>query len=195
MVFLKSKKKLQVATGVVFIIIFIFCFSSITLADDDNGEEDENRDDDFAKDIAYVSVGLFVATAVTILIYMTNKYSRRFLGEEGRAKETKDWISQAFRKIRKPLNYSHYFVGFAALTTLLIHGIRLSERGEKLVAIGWITTVVYIFYVLSGLVIWLKIKPFWNSKKMIRILNKLHRSLIFFVIIVILHLIHVIMAN
>lgn len=195
MAYLKLKKKVLYSVISFLIFVYLIGFSSIILANDDNGEEDENGDDDYAKDIAYVSIGMFVATAVTISIYMTNKYSRKFLGEEGRAKETKDWISQVFRKIRKPLNYIHYFVGFAALITLLIHGIKLSERGEMLVAIGWITTVAYIFYVLSGLVIGLKIKPIWNSKKTMRILNKLHRSLIFFIGIVVLHLIHVIIAD
>jgi len=188
---LKTKKRILISTGIVFILVISFGFSFTTTADDD----DKGDDDDFAKDLAYVSIGLFVATAVTISVYMTNKYSRRFLGDEGKSKETKDKISQIFRKIRKPLNYIHYIVGFAALTTLLIHGIRLSNKDEKLVAIGWITTAVYIFYVLSGLVIWLKIKPFWNSKKTVRILNKIHRSLILFVGIVILHLIHVVMAD
>ena len=193
---LESQRKLYATIGLVFFLICIISFSNPSLADDDNGEEENNGDDDdFAKDIAYVSISLFVASAVTISIYMTNKYSRRFLGDEGKAKETKDKISQVYRKIRKPLNYIHYVVGFAALTTLLIHGIRFSDKDEKLVAIGWVTTVIYIFYVLSGLIIWLKIKPFWRSKKTIRILGKIHRSLIFFIGIVVLHLIHVIMAD
>ena len=193
---LKIKKRILISIGIAFILVVSVGFSFTSSADDDDkGDDDKGDDDDFAKDLAYVSIGLFVATAVTISVYMTNKYSRRFLGDEGKSKETKDKISQIFRKIRKPLNYIHYIVGFAALTTLLIHGIRFSNKDEKLVAIGWITTAVYIFYVLSGLVIWLKIKPFWNSKKTVRILNKIHRSLILFVGIVILHLIHVVIAD
>ena len=188
---LKSKKRILISTGIAFILVISIGFSFNSSADDDNNGDD----DDFVKDLAYVSIGLFVATAVTISVYMTNKYSRRFLGDEGKPKEVKEGIGQIYRKIRKPLNYIHYFVGFAALTTLLIHGIRFSNKDEKLVAIGWVTTAVYIFYILSGLVIWLKIRPIWNSKITIRIINKIHRSFILFIGIVVLHLIHVVMAD
>ncbi|NHJ33734.1 MAG: hypothetical protein FK732_12810 [Asgard group archaeon] len=191
----KMLKKMLMSMGVTFFLIYLVSFSLTSVANDDNGDENGDDDDDRGKNIAYVSIGFFVATAVTNSIYMTNKYARRFLGDEGKSKETKDKISQIYRKIRKPLNYIHYVVGFAALTTLLIHGIKFSNKDEKLVAIGWVTTVVYIFYVLSGLVIWLRIKPIWNSKKTIRVLNKIHKSLILFIGIIVLHIIHVIMAD
>ncbi|MHA2309492.1 MAG: hypothetical protein ACXABJ_09465, partial [Candidatus Heimdallarchaeaceae archaeon] len=75
------------------------------------------------------------------------------------------------------------------------HGIYLSTKDETLVAIGWVTAAFYIFYVLSGIIIWLKIKPFWNFKKAMKIMNKIHRSVILFSSIVIIHIIHVILAD
>jgi hypothetical protein len=186
--------------GALFILILVISISQIqsTYAqeDEEDEEDEEDDDEDFAKDLGYVSIGLFVVSGITIIIYFTNKYSRRLLkGEEAKTQETRDWISKNFRKIRKPLNYIHYLVGFGALTVLLIHGIYLSAKDEALVVIGWITTAFYSFYVLSGLIIWLKIKPFWNFKKAMKIMNKIHRSFILFIGIVVIHIIHVIMAD
>ncbi len=185
----------KILIGTVLILILIISFSQIQFTYAQEDEEDDD-DEDFTKDIAYVSIGLFVVSGLTIIIYFTNKYSRRlFKGEEVKAHEKRDWISRTYRKIRKPLNWIHYFAGFGALTVLFIHGIYLSGKDETLVAIGWVTAAFYIFYVLSGLIIWMKIKPFWNYKKVIKILNKIHQSFILFSGIVIIHIVHVLLAD
>jgi len=187
MSFLKSNKRIILISSIIFVFIISFSICLTTYAKpDDKGDDDE----DFAKDLAYVSVGLFAATGVTIIIYQSYKYSRKLLKDEGKSKELKDNIRNFYLKIRKPLNYIHYLVGFGALTVLLIHGIVLSNKDETMVIIGWITAAVYIFYIISGTIIWLKIKLFWNSKKFIRILNKIHRSMILIIGIVVIHIVH-----
>ena len=182
--------------GSILILVLIASFSQIqfTFAQEDE-EEEEDEDGDFAKDIAFASIGLFVASGITIIIYFTNKYSKKLLRGEGKPQETREWISKSYRKIRKPLNYLHYLVGFGALTVLFIHGIYLSNKDETLVAIGWVTAAFYIFYVISGVIIWSKIKPFWNYTKAMKILNKIHRSIILFISIVIIHIVHVLLAD
>ncbi len=180
------------------IISFSLCLTTDAKNPEDPEDPKDPSDDDgedFAKDLAYVSIGLFATSAVTISIYFTNKYSRKLLKGEGKPQEVKKRITKTFLKIRKPLSYIHYIVGFGALTVLFIHGIYLSTKDETLVAIGWVTASIYIYYVVSGMIIWLKIKPIWNYKKAIRIMNKIHRSFILFASIVIIHIIHVILAD
>jgi hypothetical protein len=193
----KVRIKKLILTSVIILFVFISVSQIQTsIANGDNGEDEEDdEDEDFTKDFAYASIGLFVVSGITIIIYFTNRFSRKLLKREGKPQETKEWISSTFRKIRKSLNYIHYLVGFGALTVLFIHGIYLSGKDESLVAIGWVTAAFYIFYVISGLVIWLKIKPFWNFKNAMKILNKIHRSVLLFSVIILIHIIHVIIAD
>ena len=174
--------------------IFILFFTSILLVNA-NGEEEDEDGDDFAKDLGIVAIALFVASVVNVGILYLYKLSRKFITEESSAYGINEATRNFYLKTRKPLNFIHYFIGLAAVTVLFIHGIKLTQKDDETVILGWITAGVYIFYILTGLILKLKIKPIWNSKKIVRILSKIHRSMILFIGIILTHIVHVLIAD
>ena len=187
---LLSNKKIQIT---IFLLVFITVSSFyVTQVYADDDDED---DDDFGKDLGNVAIGLFAFSTVNIIALYIFRISRKLLGEDEKNLERKKKITNIYQKIRKPLKYIHYVSGLAAVTVLLIHGINLSSSDDFGIIIGWVTAGVYLLYVLTGLLIWLKVKPFWSSNKAKKILNKFHRSLILFLGVIIVHIVHVVVVD
>lgn len=181
---------------IAFFITFLLVQNMIVnvTADDD---EDDNGDDEFedlSSSLGWASVGLFVISSLYIVFYQTFRISRKF-SDEGNFASLKENIRVVFLKIRKPFLYTHYFAGFFALVTLLIHGILLTRADEEPVAVGWATGAIYIFYILTGIILWLKIKPFWSWKKIRKSLLYVHRSLLLFAIVIIIHIVHLAISD
>ena len=185
---LNKKKKIFLAS---FIFILIFTINPLVIAD----EEAEEDGADFAKDLGIVAIALFIISVINVGILYLYRLSRKFITEKSSVSGIKETTRDFYLKTRKPLNFIHYFIGLAAVTVLVIHGIKLTQKDDETVILGWITAGVYIFYILTGLILKLKIKPIWNSKKIVRILNKIHRSMIFFFGIIITHIVHVLIAD
>jgi hypothetical protein len=187
---LNKKKKIFL---ILFIFILIFTINPLVLADEE--EEDEEDGEGFAKDLGIVAIALFVASIINVGILYLYRFSRKFITEESSAIGIRETTRNFYLKTRKPLNFIHYFVGLAAVTVLIIHGIKLTQKDDETVILGWITAGVYVFYILTGLILKLKIKPIWNSKKIVRFLNIIHRSMILFIGIIIAHIVHVLIAD
>jgi len=184
-----SSTRLLFILMVLFITILIVQTSIIQVrADDENEDDDDSKG--ISNSLAWASVGLFVISSIYILLYQTFRITRNF-SDEGNFSNLKNNYRIFFLKIRKPFLYIHYIAGFLALVTLLIHGILLTKGDEEPVAIGWATGAIYIFYILTGLILWLKVKPFWKWNKMRKSLMYIHRSLILFAIVIIIHIVHV----
>lgn len=150
-----SSARLILILLVLFVTILIVQTSTVQVrADDDESKSISNS-------LAWASVGLFVISSIYILFYQTFCITRNF-SDEGNFSKLKNNYRIFFLKIRKPFLYIHYMAGFFALVTLLTHGILLTSGDEEPVAVGWATGAIYIFYILTGLILWLKIKPFWK---------------------------------
>ncbi|MGC9781601.1 MAG: hypothetical protein HZR80_20345 [Candidatus Heimdallarchaeota archaeon] len=61
--------------------------------------------------------------------------------------------------------------------------------------IGWVTAGAYIFYIVTGIILWFKIKPIWVRKKLRKTILYIHRSLLIFVIIIAIHITHLAIAD
>ncbi|MFW9924693.1 MAG: hypothetical protein ACFFDW_15535 [Candidatus Thorarchaeota archaeon] len=168
------------------LIVFQFSIANVSADDEDEGDDDHEG---ISFDLGWAAVGLLVVSSVYVIFYQTFKLINRF-SDEGRFAEVKNNYGNFFRTIRKPLLYIHYLSGFSALVVLIIHGIILTDGEPSAVAIGWASGAIYIFYILTGILLWLRVKPFWSNKTIRKILYFLHRSLIVFGIIIILHIIH-----
>jgi len=178
-------------------LILILVISNITgnvLADDDEDEEDDDNDEGLASDLGWASVGLLGVSSIYIFLYQGFKITRKF-SDEGSFAETKENYRKFFLTVRKPFLYIHYASGFAALVLLLIHGALLTKQDIEPVAVGWTSGAIYIFYILTGIILWWKIKPFWSSKKARKALLWLHRSLLIFTIGIIIHIVHVAISD
>ena len=181
---------------ILFVIVLIIQNSVISVVADDEDDEDEEDDDfeDISENLAWASVGLFVVSSVYVLLYQAFRITRKF-SDEGNMSEFKNNYRNFFLKIRKPLLYIHYIAGLAALVTLLIHGILLTKGDDEPIAVGWATAGIYIFYILTGVILWLKVKPLWSWRKVRKSLLYIHRSLLLFAIVIIIHIVHVAIAD
>ncbi|MCK5142062.1 MAG: hypothetical protein KAQ70_07705, partial [Candidatus Heimdallarchaeota archaeon] len=133
-------KKLLLFVSIFTIIIFSSLFLTQVYAEDD---EDEDDDDDFGKDLGPIAIGFFAFGTLNIIALYIFKGSRKWLGDEGKAANTKKRISSIYRKIRSPLKYIHYASEGIAFVLFLIHGISLTKSDDIGIIIGWLTASVY----------------------------------------------------
>jgi len=162
-----------------------FSISKVS-ADDGDDDDDEN---DAANSLGWAAVGLLVVSTIYIVFYQSFKITRK-ISNEGKLSSFKDFVAKVFRAVRKPLLYIHYFSGLAALGVLIAHGILLS-RDSAASTIGWASAGIYIFYILTGLILWFKIITPKRTKKLWKVVLYVHRSLLLFAAILAIHIIHV----
>jgi len=188
----KTQKLILISS---FAILLLLISTNSTIADDDEDEDGFGFiEDDTAKDIGYVAIGLFAVGMVNVIVLYIFKWSRKFLDDEGRSGETKESIKNLYLRTRKPLNWFHYLATTAATTIVVLHGIRFITEEEAGVT-GWIVAGLFLLYIITGIIIKLKVKPFWNNKIAKKILNLLHRNLIIFLGVIVLHIIHLLIAD
>ena len=178
-------------------LLLIFIFSAtLSYADDDDDDDDNGwLGGDEAKDIGYVSMGLFAAGMLNVIVLYVFKFTRKFLDDEGRRGKVKESTKKFYIKTRKPLNWFHYLATTAATTIVILHGIRFINKEEEVGIFGWIATGLFLLYIVTGIIIKLKIKPIQQSKIARRVLNIIHRNLVIFLAVVVLHIVHFLIAD
>lgn len=174
-------------------IIFFSIHGTNVIADDDENDDDDDFED-ISSNLGWASIGLFALSSIYILFYQLFRFTRNFSKEDDSSNLSSNYRA-VFLKIRKPLLYIHYFAGFLALILLLIHGIFLSGEDGGAVVLGWVTGAFYIFYIITGIILWLKVKPFWNIKKIRKGLTFIHRSMILFLLVIIIHIVHLFISD
>lgn len=181
---------------VLFVIFLVLQNSIINVNAEDEDEDDEDDDDfeDVSKDLGWAAIGLFVVNSIYVLFSKAFRITRKF-SDEGKFAAVKSNTRSAYLKVRKPLQIVHGVSGLGALVVLLIHGIVLTDGDSEAVALGWATTAIFIFYILTGIILMLKLKPFWTAKKVRKTLLFLHRNLILLALIFILHIVHIVISD
>lgn len=188
-----------------FLYLLFFSLLSISLIlalsytqakdDDDNDDGIGLIGDDLAKDIGTIAIGLFAAGMLNVIVLFVYKFTRKFLNDEGKTGKIKSVTREVYLKTRKPLNYLHYLLTLAATTIIILHGIEFIKKEQEVGIFGWVAVAIFLFFILTGAIIKLKIKPLWTSKRGRKILNKLHRSLLIFLAVIAVHIIHVLLTD
>ena len=196
---LKKSRILQ-ERKIVYLIFIVFSTllitSAVVLADDDDDDDDDGFiGGDAAKDIGYIAIGLFVAGMMNVIILYSFKLSKRLLGEEGVSGKVRNFTRETYLKTRKPLNWLHYILAFSATTIIFLHGLTFINKDAEVGVFGWIAIGIFLFYVVTGLIIKLKIKPFWSSKTARKVINTLHRNLIIIIGVIVVHILHILLAD
>ncbi|MCG3259661.1 MAG: hypothetical protein H7644_07940 [Candidatus Heimdallarchaeota archaeon] len=168
---------------------------SYTQAKDDDDDGIGLIGDDLAKDIGTIAIGLFAAGMLNVIVLFVYKFTRKFLNDEGKTGKIKRTTREVYLKTRKPLNYLHYLLTLAATTIIILHGIEFIQKEQEVGIFGWVAVGIFLFYIVTGAIIKLKIKPLWTSKKGRSILNKLHRSLLILLIVIAVHIVHVLLTD
>ena len=160
------------------LIIAVLLLSSMIAQADDDDDDDDNGigfiEDDTAKDIGYVAIGLYAAGMLNVAMLHAFKISRKLLSEEGVSGKIRNFTRETYLKTRKPLNWLHYILTFSATTIIFLHGLRFLNKDEEVGVIGWVATGIFLLYIVTGIIIKLKIKPFWFSKTVRKVIKLLH---------------------
>ena len=196
-ILLFQKKSLLIIITATIIGLSLFLVYCPIQADDENSEDDGIGliGEDLAKDIGPIAIALFGAGMLNVFVLYIYKLSRRFLKEEGISGKIKNFTRETHLKSRKPLNYLHYLLTLSATTIIILHGIEFMRKDDEVGIFGWISVGIFLLYIISGLIIKLKLKPFWTSRTTKNVLNKLHRSLLIFFVVIIIHAVHITLAD
>lgn len=176
---------------IVLLIVLIFSqFISTSIAQE--GGEGNEGEGGIARNFGWVSVGLVVISLLYVLFYKSFIISRKIFPKKILFfKGIRDFIRDIFIKVRKPLLVLHYVGGIAALIFLFIHGLTiLGYEAQSTILIGWITAYIYLYYVITGILIKTVFRKVKKYIKLKRFLTKLHNNLIFLIIIGLIHIAH-----
>lgn len=179
----------------IFLITFMISDQTHVLAKDDDDDGIDLIGDDLAKDIGPIAIGLFAAGMINVIVLYIYKFTRRFLDDEGRSGKIKNFTREVYLKTRKPLNFLHYLLTLGATTIIILHGIEFIRKEQEVGIFGWVAVAIFLFYILTGAIIKLRIKPLWTSKQARKWINRLHRSLLIFLVVIAVHIVHVILAD
>ncbi|UYP48124.1 hypothetical protein NEF87_004409 [Candidatus Lokiarchaeum ossiferum] len=177
--------------GCVTLLLFFGALNT-TLALDDDREGDEN---DLAETLGTISGVSFIIASIYILLFQLQKLLRKREFENKLVNQIKTGIKFFLTKFRKPLLITHYSAGLLGLGTIIIHGILFLRQDFSTVILGIVTTVLYLFYFLSGILTKINFPFMKKHKKLWKNLYKSHVNIIIFLGIIILHLIHLGLAD
>lgn len=187
------QQHLRNAIIVLLFVIFLTQVISPSIAQEEDG--DDGDDGGIASSFGWAAVGLFGASILYVIFYHGFKISRKILPDNDRFKRLRDFIRDVFIKVRKPLLFLHYFAGITALIILFTHGIALMGFEAGTTIIGWIIAYIYLFYVISGILIKTLFKKVKKAIKLKLFLIKVHNNLIILVIIGLIHIAHLAIAD
>ena len=172
------------------IITLVFTSVSLTAVANDGDEDDDFKDR--AKNFGVAAIGLFSVSIIYVVFYQTFINSKKILPQNDKFEARRAKIQKLFLKVKKPLSLIHYFAGFTAIILVVIHGLSLIGEGNIKAYLGLTTASFYLFFVILGIIIKVVLKKLKRPKKLRRTLFKVHTSLIIFVVIISLHVVHIV---
>jgi len=171
--------------------------SNMKLIMQEEEEEDEGDDDglfDGAGDLGVAAIVLFGIGCLYVIVFQGFMLSKKLLPDNERNNVFKKKYQEFFIKVRRPLYYVHWLAGVGAISVLTFHMIGLVTTGEEPVLIGIITTILYVFYIVSGAIVKLPLAFLKKLGKFRLVLGKIHRSLLLFFVIIAIHAVHISLA-
>jgi len=151
--------------------------------------------DDLAKDIGLIAIGLFAVGMINVVVLYVYKFTRKFLNDEGKTGKIRSVTRKVYLKTRKPLNYLHYLLPLAATTIIILHGVEFIKKEQEVGIFGWVAVAIFLFFILTGAIIKLRIKPLWTSKRARKTLIKLHGNPLIFLAVIAVHIVHILLAD
>jgi len=98
---------------------------------------------------------------------------------------------EIYSKYRKPLFYLHVSINTIAIVFGTLHGLLVLIRNRIQAYLGWLAILIMIASSLSGFIMWLKIRPIWDSKDIRSMIRASHRQWILSFLLVFVLVIHV----
>ena len=144
----------QRKTKFLYLLFFSLLSISLILALNHSQAKDDDDGigligDDLAQDIGKIAIGLFAASMINVLVLYVYKFTRKYLNDEGKTGKIKSITRKVYLKTRKPLNYLHYLLAFAATTIIILHGIEFIKKEQEVGIFGWVAVAIFLFYIVT----------------------------------------------
>jgi len=170
-------------------LTLFFSFTIFASADDEGGI----LGGDFAKNLGSGAVGFLGIGAIYIIAKRINIYSRKYLTDD--YKELKDTIQKLFSNFRSPLLSIHNIAMILATILAVLHGIGVGYENNSVTIFGWLSAGAMIILSLSGILVWSKLRPIWDSREQRKLVKFVHRQWLFSIILVVGLILHLIIAG
>lgn len=153
----------------------------------------EDFDDGNAKDMGYISIGLFVVAILYVIVYHLFLNMNKLARKKEKFNRVRDVSKNLFMKGKMVLSYLHYLAGFVAVAVILMHGITLILIGgfnPVRITIGIIMASIYLYYVVLGFTIKVILKNAKKGVKLRKSFYKIHTNFVIIIIVGALHILH-----
>ena len=130
--------------------------------------------------------------------YVMAKRSYLVIRKVGKHYENEELLKTSkdiYMRSRKPLFYLHVITNLVATGFGLIHGLSVELEKINAVNSGILALVLMTLLSISGLIIWKKFWPFWETKETKKLVNAVHRQWLFTFILIALLGIHVLLVK
>lgn len=146
------------------------------------------------KVLGEVTAGLLVIGFSYVILNRSYVIIRKYIPKE----ENPDLIRQVqdfYAQYRQPIFYVHVSINTLAIFIAIVHGSLVLIRNPLQADLGWLAVIVMIASSISGLVMWLKIRPIWGNKDVRAVIRASHRQWAFTIILIVVLFFHVILSE
>ena len=186
---MKNKKYIiPISLLAILLISLSLNLSSAKEIEDEEDEKDGQDDDggDLAENFGVVAIVLLALGFPHIFFILLVKHTSSYSKEDEKLMERRKKILGVYKKWRKPLFYLHKAVGYTIILLILYHAIIFTSKDNETVVLGLITGSILLFYVISAFIV--KRKLFGKTFR--KNLGKIHRNPILYIILIVLHIVH-----
>ena len=174
--------------------LFMLLVTVVSVSADSGLEANKTLLQTIGKGLGEVTAGLLVLGFSYVIFNRSYVLIRKYVPKESNPDLIKQ-IQEFYVQYRKPIFYLHVSINTLAIFVAIIHGLLVLIRNEFQADLGWLAVIIMIASSVSGLIMWLKIRPLWDSKDIRAIVRASHRQWIFTTLLVVVLFFHVIMSE
>lgn len=170
--------------------IFLFTIQIANASLNDRGSTSRTLTQIIGKGLGYFTAGLLVIGFLYVLLTRSYILIRKYVNK----KEYPEVVTLAqlyYSQYRKPLFYIHVSINTVAIVFGTIHGLLVLVKNQLQAYVGWLAILIMIASSLSGFIMWLKIRPIWDSKDIRSMIRASHRQWILTFLLIFVLIIHV----
>ena len=166
----------------------------VSVSADSGSEPSRTLLQTIGKGLGEVTAGFLVLGFSYVILNRSYVLIRTYIKKE----ENPDLIKQVqevYAQYRKPIFYIHVSINTLAIIVAIIHGSMVLIRNQLQADLDWLAVIVMIASSVSGFIMWLRIRPIWDSKDIRVIIRASHRQWVFTTILVVDLFFHVILSE
>lgn len=175
-------------------VLSISLFTVLSVSTEGGPEPSRTLLQSIGKGLGEVTAGLLVIGFSYVILNRFYVLIRTYVSKE----ENPDLIKQVqefYTQYRKPIFLIHVSINTFAIIVAIIHGSLVLIRNPLQADLGWLAVIIMVASSVSGYIMWLKIRPLWDSKDIRTLIRASHRQWLFTIALVTVLFFHVILSE